>query len=79
MLWKLDGLSEYDVRRPLTSTGTNLLGLIKHLATSEARALGWRGRVRRGDTAQHRRDTIFWKNHWQKVEHSARAADPHHA
>jgi hypothetical protein len=36
MLWKLDGLSEYDVRRPLTPTGTNLLGLIKHLTTSEA-------------------------------------------
>jgi hypothetical protein len=36
MLWKLDGLSEYDVRRPLTYTGTNLLGLIKHLSISEA-------------------------------------------
>jgi hypothetical protein len=36
MLWKLEGLSEYDARRPLTSTGTNLLGLIKHLSISEA-------------------------------------------
>jgi hypothetical protein len=27
VLWKLDGLSEFDVRRPLTPTGTNLLGL----------------------------------------------------
>lgn len=36
MLWKLEGLSEYDVRRPLTPTGTNLLGLIKHLSTSQA-------------------------------------------
>ncbi|WP_176968846.1 DinB family protein [Amycolatopsis xylanica] len=36
MVRKLDGLSEYDIRRPLTSTGTNLLGLIKHLAVSEA-------------------------------------------
>ena len=36
MVWKLDGLSEYDVRRPLTATGTNLLGLVKHLATVEA-------------------------------------------
>jgi Protein of unknown function (DUF664) len=36
MLWKLDGLSEYDARRPLTDTGTNLLGMIKHLAVSEA-------------------------------------------
>jgi len=35
LLWKLDGLSEYDVRRPLTPTGTNLLGLVKHLATVE--------------------------------------------
>src|SRR3954469_20926163 len=35
MLWKLEGLSEYDVRRPLTPTGTNLLGLVKHLASVE--------------------------------------------
>ena len=35
LLWKLDGLSDYDVRRPLTPTGTNLLGLIKHLAGVE--------------------------------------------
>jgi len=35
LLGKLDGLSEYDVRRPLVPTGTNLLGLVKHLATVE--------------------------------------------
>ncbi|MFJ1596582.1 DinB family protein [Streptomyces sp. NPDC088261] len=35
LLWKLDGLSEYDVRRPLTPTGTNLLGLVKHVAAVE--------------------------------------------
>jgi uncharacterized damage-inducible protein DinB len=35
VLWKLDRLSEYDVRRPLTRTGTNLLGLVKHLASVE--------------------------------------------
>src|SRR3954463_12330014 len=35
LLWKLDGLTEYDVRRPLTPTGTNLLGLVKHLAYVE--------------------------------------------
>ncbi len=40
VLSKLEGLSEYDVRRPLTVTGTNLLGLVKHLATWEARYLG---------------------------------------
>ncbi|MFD5757299.1 DinB family protein [Streptomyces sp. NPDC127044] len=35
LLWKLDGLSEYDVRRPLTPTGTNLLGLVKHVTGVE--------------------------------------------
>ncbi|WAL93280.1 DinB family protein [Streptomyces sp. Je 1-369] len=40
LLWKLDGLSEYDTRRPLTATGTNLLGLVKHVATVEARYFG---------------------------------------
>lgn len=35
VLWKLEGLSEYDVRRPLVPTGTNLLGLVKHLASVE--------------------------------------------
>ncbi|GAB3336985.1 DinB family protein [Micromonospora halotolerans] len=40
MLWKLDGLPEYDVRRPLTATGTNLLGLVKHLSITEARYFG---------------------------------------
>src|SRR5687768_5076059 len=40
MLWKLAGLSEYDIRRPLTPTGTNLLGLVKHLASVEAGYLG---------------------------------------
>ena len=40
LLGKMDGLSEYDVRRPLSRTGTNLLGLVKHLTLSEARYLG---------------------------------------
>ncbi len=40
MVWKLVGLSEYDVRRPLTPTGTNLLGLVKHLAGVEAEYFG---------------------------------------
>ncbi|WP_199424922.1 DinB family protein [Actinotalea solisilvae] len=30
---KVDGLSEYDARRPLTPTGTNLRGLVKHVAS----------------------------------------------
>lgn len=40
LLWKLEGLSEYDARRPLTKTGTNLLGLVKHVASMEAGYFG---------------------------------------
>ncbi len=40
LLWKLDGLSGYDRRRPLVPTGTNLLGLVKHVASVEAGYLG---------------------------------------
>jgi hypothetical protein len=35
VLWKLEGVSEYDARRPMTPTGTNLLGLVKHLSGVE--------------------------------------------
>jgi len=37
---KLDGLDEYDRRRPVTPTGTNLLGLVKHLVGIEYTYLG---------------------------------------
>ncbi|MBM7862400.1 DinB family protein [Lentzea nigeriaca] len=40
MVWKLDGLDESEVRRPLTASGTNLLGLVKHLTLSESRYFG---------------------------------------
>src|ERR1700734_2808151 len=35
MVWKLDGLCEYDARRPPVPAGTNLPGLIKHLTGVE--------------------------------------------
>lgn len=40
LLSKLENLSEYDRRRPMTPTGTNLLGLVKHLAGLEYGYLG---------------------------------------
>ncbi|HEX3812018.1 MAG TPA: DinB family protein [Mycobacteriales bacterium] len=40
LLWKLEGLSEFDRRRAMTPTGTNLLGLVKHLAGLEYSYLG---------------------------------------
>ncbi|MGW5425901.1 DinB family protein [Streptomyces sp. NPDC004059] len=38
VLWKLDGLDDEQLRRPMTPSGTNLLGLVKHLACVE---YGW--------------------------------------
>ncbi len=40
LVWKLDGLSEYDLRRPMVPTGTNLLGLVKHVAIVDGGYLG---------------------------------------
>jgi hypothetical protein len=40
LLSKLENLSEYDRRRPMTPTGTNLLGLVKHLTGLEYGYLG---------------------------------------
>ncbi len=37
---KCDGLSDYDVRRPVTASGTSLLGLVKHLIGIEQVYLG---------------------------------------
>ena len=38
VLWKVEGLGDEQLRRPMTPTGTNLLGLVKHLGGAE---LGW--------------------------------------
>jgi hypothetical protein len=40
LVWKTEGLSEYDVRRPLVPTATNLLGLVKHVASVTAGYFG---------------------------------------
>lgn len=38
VLWKLEGLDDEALRRPMTPSGTSLLALVKHLATVE---YGW--------------------------------------
>ncbi|YCK37118.1 DinB family protein [Actinomadura sp. ATCC 39365] len=38
IVWKLQGLGEEQVRRPMTPSGTSLLGIVKHLAAVE---YGW--------------------------------------
>jgi uncharacterized damage-inducible protein DinB len=38
LVWKLDGLTDEEQRRPMVPSGTSLLGLVKHLANAE---YGW--------------------------------------
>ena len=40
LVWKLDGLGEYEARRPRTPTGNSFLGLIKHCLNVEAGYFG---------------------------------------
>jgi uncharacterized damage-inducible protein DinB len=40
LVQNLEGLGEYDLRRPVTASGTSLLGLVKHLVGVELGYLG---------------------------------------
>src|SRR5689334_2554386 len=40
LLWKLDGLGQRDLRMPRTPTGTNLIGIVKHMANVEISYFG---------------------------------------
>lgn len=81
LLSKLDGLSEYDARRPMTSTGTNLLGLVKHVASVE---VGYFGDVFGrpspaapwfdDDANVGTRTAGDWEAHRARLEAAARAA-----
>jgi hypothetical protein len=60
LLWKLEGLDEADLRRPMTETGTNLLGLVKHLTGVEgAYFCDAFGRARPALAWEAREDGIF--------------------
>ncbi|ANP52332.1 hypothetical protein J2Z21_008765 [Streptomyces griseochromogenes] len=72
LVWKLDGLSEYEIRRPLTATGTNLLGLVKHLAFSNARYFGEVFDRPFPDTVPRWDDEDAWKNEHWATEHETR-------
>ena len=73
LVWKLDGLTEYDIRRPLTATGTNLLGLVKHKAYSDARYFGEVfGRPFPGPVPGWNEAGAWEDEHWA-TEHETRA------
>ncbi|MGC4856519.1 DinB family protein [Micromonospora sp. DT4] len=40
LIWKLDGIGERDARTPRTTTGNNMLGVVKHCLNAEAAYFG---------------------------------------
>jgi hypothetical protein len=72
MLAKLDGLPEYDVRRPITASGTNLLGLVKHLTGCEHVYLGASFGRTPPDVLPWVEDRSIWENAdmWVRPEES---------
>ena len=73
MLSKLEGLSEYDMRRPMTPTGTNLLGLVKHLAGIEYELFGASFKRPPPETMSWVEDGSIWESAdmWAKPEESS--------
>jgi hypothetical protein len=73
LLSKLDGLSEYDMRRPMTPTGTNLLGLVKLLAGVEYRLLGESFKRPAPETLSWEEDGSIWDSAdmWAAPEESS--------
>lgn len=71
VLRALDGASDYDIRRPLTPSGTNLLGLVKHLAGVELGYLG-ASAGRPGPVLPWDEDGSVWENGdmWAKPDES---------
>jgi Protein of unknown function (DUF664) len=74
VLSRLNGLSEYDLRRPMTPTGTNLLGLVKHLGSLEYAYLGAAfGRAAPEPLPWWVEDDSVWQNAdmWARPEESS--------
>ena len=78
ILFKLDGLDERQIRLPATPTGTNLLGLVKHLTWVELGYLGaclnrplagpWPWEATRGQSAPGRDEELA--DQWARADES---------
>jgi hypothetical protein len=73
LLSRLENLSEYDLRRPMTATGTNLLGLVKHLAGLEYGYLGEAFGYPAAETMSWIEDRSIWQgaDMWAKADESS--------
>jgi Protein of unknown function (DUF664) len=73
LLSRLEDLGEYDLRRPMTPTGTNLLGLVKHLAGLEYGYLGESLARPAPETLSWIEDGSIWQNAdmWARPDESS--------
>jgi hypothetical protein len=73
ILAKVAGLDEYDRRRPLTASGTNLLGLVKHLSGLEYVYLGTSFGRPPAETLAWEADGSVWENGdmWARSDESS--------
>jgi Protein of unknown function (DUF664) len=73
LLSRLEDLGEYDLRRPMTPTGTNLLGLVKHLAGLEYGYLGESLGRPAPETMSWIEDGSIWQNAdmWARPDESS--------
>jgi Protein of unknown function (DUF664) len=65
---KLDGLSEYDIRRPMTPTGTNLLGLVKHAASVVRELIDGAAGLHDGNDNMPPADRGWWEQYRGRLE-----------
>jgi uncharacterized damage-inducible protein DinB len=73
LLSRLEDLGENDLRRPMTPTGTNLLGLVKHLAGLEYGYLGESLGRPAPETMSWIEDGSIWQNAdmWARPDESS--------
>lgn len=71
LLWKLEGLSDTDLRRPMTKTGTNLIGIVKHLTgVTYGYLCSAFGRERETFAWEHDEELFYGLDMWATPEES---------
>lgn len=71
LLWKVEGLGDEQLRRPMTPTGTNLIGIVKHLTGITGGYLcSAFGRDRTVPPHEHDEELFFGLDMWATPEES---------
>ena len=61
LLWKLEGLDDEQLRRPMVPSGTSLLGMVKHLAYVERGGSSRSGPARRSPPLDREDPDADWR------------------